>query len=540
MTFFCWITLYLSQSVGSVDRELDQVQADVCNIIWFVLSGIIIVEIMDLHGAFRLLKKGIRVTTKKALLVAVAGITFVVSSFLDNMTTVIGMISLLRSILPVREDRLMFGSAVVVVSNVGGCWNPMGDVTSTMLWIGGELTALGMMRSLFIPAIFNILVSIAAMSFFVSGPVEVNAPPKAGSLTRRVVKTRDRSLLPVDGLPLEPTTLTSPRSRIRSIYSRVRQAVGLSSENEQSLTPRSTSSTTGVMLLDIGTPSKKRLEKIPMLSAEDDEPSPLAMSRGDRTLSSSDKDVVPILSLQGEPEVSYEKEFVQFDKEPGVDEDVVEPVTLSSTVTLEPHAWKVLAAGAFGLLCPPILNALTGLPPFMGRLLGLGLMWIVTDYAHMRHKERERLRMLHAFSTIDLSSIFFFFGILWAVNSLTWAGLLKKFSTLLSDKVPFPPAVALIIGFISSIMDNVPLVAAAQGMYSLDQYPINHPFWVMVCYCAGTGGSILIMGSAAGVALMGLEKVDFFWYLKRVSLIAMLGYLFGFGVYMLQFKLFGF
>jgi Na+/H+ antiporter NhaD/arsenite permease-like protein len=196
----------------------------------------------------------------------------------------------------------------------------------------------------------------------------------------------------------------------------------------------------------------------------------------------------------------------------------------------------VLLIGLGVLLFVPVFKTLTHLPPFMGMLFGLGVMWIVTEMMHTGKDEVEKgpRSVVHALRKIDTPSILFFLGILVAVAALQSTGMLKSLATWLDHTIGNITITCILIGFLSAIVDNVPLVAAAQGMYSLEQYGTDHYFWEFLAYCAGTGGSALIIGSAAGVAAMGMEKIDFFWYMRKVTLWAVIGYLAGAAVYVMQ------
>ncbi|MCX7254068.1 MAG: SLC13 family permease, partial [Burkholderiales bacterium] len=191
------------------------------------------------------------------------------------------------------------------------------------------------------------------------------------------------------------------------------------------------------------------------------------------------------------------------------------------------------------LVAVPIFKTLTGLPPFMGILFGLGLLWLVGDLIHLKKDEEERktLTLVHALSRIDMASIVFFIGILLAVATLEHTHILSAIAQWLDQTVGNQAIIVILIGLVSAVVDNVPLVAASMGMYSLEQYPTDSFLWQFLAYCAGTGGSILIIGSAAGVAAMGLERIDFFWYVKKISGLALIGYLAGAGAYMLQYNL---
>jgi Na+/H+ antiporter NhaD/arsenite permease-like protein len=201
---------------------------------------------------------------------------------------------------------------------------------------------------------------------------------------------------------------------------------------------------------------------------------------------------------------------------------------------VEPHAVLVLLCGFGALILVPIFRYLTGLPPFMGILTAMSFMWLLTDIIHRGHSDRDHLKFPAILPRVDLMSLLFFVGILLSVSVLGIAGILQYFAYKLDLIFASKEVVAVIIGFISSIVDNVPLVASCMGMYDLAVYPMDSSFWMLSAYAAGTGGSLLIIGSAAGVAFMGLERVDFFWYLKRASIPALAGYLTGIVLYAFQ------
>lgn len=388
----CW-TLYVFAGPDEkiVSHHLMEHLGEIAGILFFLLGAMVVVELMDAHDSFELVTERIRVTDKRRLLWLVSGITFFLSALLDNLTTTIVMISLLRKLIAGRDDRLLFAGLVVVAANAGGAWSPMGDVTTTMLWIGGQITALNIVVTLFIPSLVCLFVPLLLISRRMRGHVEA---PSA----------------------------------------------------------------------DTGRPQR--------------------------------------------------------------------------TSAAERRAVFLLGLGV--LLFVPVFKTLTHLPPFMGMLLGLGVLWMVTEWIHSGKDEAEKGRysVSHALRKIDSPSILFFLGILVAVASLQSTGLLAGLAGWLERTVGNITVIGILIGFLSAIVDNVPLVAAAQGMYSLNQYPADHFFWEFLAYCTGTGGSALIIGSAAGVAAMGMERIDFFWYLRRISLLAVVGYLAGAAVYVLQFALF--
>ena len=355
--------------------------SEVSQIVFFLIGAMTLVEVIDSHGSFRLVTDQIRTRSKLRIMWLLAVMAFFMSALLDNLTTTIVMVSLLRRILPNRENRMLLGSMVVVAANAGGAWTPMGDVTTTMLWIGGQVTTLGVMTALLVPSIVTMVVA--------------------------------------------------------------------------------------VLLLGIG-------------------------QRG---------------HYGGEAEANAQK--------------------------VEVGARRVLSLGIGAFVFVPVFKAITHLPPFVGILIGLGVMWVVTDVMHRKSDEcRAHVKVPHAFTKIDVSGVLFFLGILLAIGALQSAGLLSLLAAGLDRMTSSPEVLAGTIGVLSAVVDNVPLVAAAMAMYPMDLYPVDGQFWDLIAFCAGTGGSILIVGSAAGVALMGMEKIDFVWYFKRISLIAFVAYLAGMGTYL--------
>lgn len=388
----CWTIYVLSgEDYHTVVHHLEAHLGEISGILFFLLGAMVIVELIDAHDGFVLLTDRIRTVDKRRLLWSVCFITFFMSALLDNLTTTIVMVSLVRKLIAHREDRLFFAGLIVVSANAGGAWSPLGDVTTTMLWIGGQITAGSIIANLIVPS----LVCLAA-----------------------------------------PLLILSPRLKGQ-----------------------------------IAAPAKEH---------------------GNR-----------VVSPPGEQKA-------------------------------------VFALGVGTLLFVPVFKTLTHLPPFMGMLLGLGVMWVITEMIHHEKDEAEKgpRSVLHALRKIDTPSILFFLGILMAVSVLQSTGLLAGLAAWLERVVGNLTIIGVIIGFLSAIVDNVPLVAAAQGMFSLEQFPADHYFWNLLAYAAGTGGSALIIGSAAGVAAMGLEKISFGWYLKRVSIWAVIGYLAGAAAYVLQHQLF--
>lgn len=386
-----WMILFLVQGEHLV-RDLSMLAekfSEVSQIIFFLLGAMTLVELIDSHKGFRVITDLIQTGSKKRLLWVLGAIAFVLSAILDNLTATIVMISLLRKLVPDKKERMVLSAMVVIAANTGGAFSPIGDITTTMLWINGNLTAPYVIGSLVVPSAVSLVVA----------------------------------------------------------------------------------------LLLLGKNLKGRYPH-----------------------------------------------FVQRAHEEKV----------------EPGARLVFFAGVGGLLFVPVFKGLTGLPPFMGMLISLSILWFITDLLHRKHATRQHLLVPQVLTRIDTSGILFFLGILLSIHALEMAGLLMRLAHFLDTYVANLSAIAILIGLISAVIDNIPLVAATMGMYSLDAHPVNSFLWMMIAFCAGTGGSILIVGSAAGVALMGMEKIDFIWYVRKISLIALLSYLAGIGIYSLQYLLLGF
>lgn len=386
----CWTIYILSQpDKHIVIEQLMEHLSEVSGILFFLLGAMTIVELIDAHDGFQVITD--RIKTKKAvsLLWIVALITFFLSALLDNLTTTIVIVSLLRKLIADKEKRLFFIGITVIAANAGGAWSPLGDVTTTMLWIGGQVTALNIIKQLFLPSLFCLLIPLLIISIKMKGNIE---------------------------------------------------------------------------------PSKKN---------QNDKLKPV-----------------------------FERNFV-----------------------------FILGIGV--LLFVPIFKTITHLPPFMAMLLGLGIMWIIMEILHSKKDSEEKgaLTVVSALQKIDTPSILFFLGILISISALQSTGQLTQLAQWLTVTINNDTVIVTLIGLLSAIVDNVPLVAASQGMYTLTQYPTDHFFWEFLAYATGTGGSALIIGSAAGVAAMGMEDVNFFWYLKRISWLALIGYFAGIVVYLSQFYL---
>ena len=373
---------------------------EISSILFFLMGAMTIVELIDAHEGFRVITDRIQTRNKVKMLWIVCVLTFFFSALLDNLTTSIVMVSLLRKLIDDRQTRWLFAGMVVIAANAGGAWSPIGDVTTTMLWIGGQLTTTTIVGNLILPSIVCLLVPLGLLSFRLSGDIE------------------------------------RPQ-------------------------------------------------------AEEDE--------------------------GWDPTTPFERNLV-------------------------------FAAGVGGLLFVPVFKTVTHLPPFMGMMMSLGVLWMLTERLHRTKnlEEKSHLTVIGVLRKIDSASVLFFLGILLAVASLQEAGHLLLAADWLRTSLNDVYLIDLAIGLLSAIVDNVPLVAASMGMY--DIVPVEAAtdawaamfvrdgiFWQFLAYCAGTGGSALIIGSAAGVAVMGLERIDFVWYLKKISLLAILGYFAGAGVYLLMF-----
>lgn len=386
-------TLYVA--IGGFNAQtghgvLIEALGDTAEILFFLLGAMTIVETIDQHGGFSIITDKITTRSKRKLLWTIAILTFFMSAVLDNLTTAIVMCALLRKLVSEKKDRWMFGGVVILAANAGGAWSPIGDVTTIMLWIKGNISAVGVMKETFLASLVCLIVPTLGISAMLKGELEKNHEVQA-----------DDSL----------STVSKLQSKI------------------------------------------------------------------------------------------------------------------------------VLCVGVGFLLFTPIFKTITHLPPYMGILLGLGTLWVITELMHKHSPEvYQKMNIGNIITRVDTPSVLFFLGILMAVSCLSSAGHLKLLAQGL-DGLGNMYATDIIIGALSSIVDNVPLVAAAMGMYDIaatGHFAMDGAFWSFLAYCAGTGGSLLIIGSAAGVAVMGMEKIDFVWYLKNVSVWALLGYLAGAAVYILM------
>jgi Na+/H+ antiporter NhaD/arsenite permease-like protein len=382
----CWV-IYVSNiyTKNEAISQLTEQFSGIAGILFFLLGAMTIVELIDMHNGFDFISERISSRKKTTLLWIIGMIAFFLSSVLDNLTTAIVMVSLSRKLIHDKKERLWFSSIIIIAANAGGSWSPIGDVTTTMLWIGGQITTINIIKILFLPSIISLVT------------------------------------------PLLIATLMIRRSKQDTSVSR-----SISTDHSK-----------GSAFFFIGT---------------------------------------------------------------GL------------------------------LLFVPVFKVITNLPPFMGMFLSLSLLWIITEFHNRRIKEHDKHKptVANALQKIDSPSILFFAGILISVAVLDVTGILSKTSQFLVETFRNVHLIAVIIGLASAVFDNVPLVAATMGMFDMNIYPADHTLWKLLAYCVGTGGSILIIGSAAGVAVMGMEKIDFFWYTKRISLLALAGYLAGVGVFMLQ------
>jgi Na+/H+ antiporter NhaD/arsenite permease-like protein len=384
----CW-TVYIlfSNDQHLINEQLTEHLGELSGILFFLLGAMTIVELIDAHDGFNVITDHINQKNKKKLLWIIGFITFFLSAILDNLTTTIVMISLLRKLIADKNDRLFFAGIIVIAANAGGAWSPIGDVTTTMLWIGEQITTVNIIVKLILPSLIAIIIPLIFISFKMKGTVES----------------------------------------------------------------------------------------------------------------------VPANNLSEKPLPVYQQKIVLF-------------------------------SGIIILMLVPVFKTLTHLPPYMGMLAGLGILWVITEIIHGSKDEEDKhlLSVVHALRKIDTPSILFFLGILISISALQSIGLLTSIAQFMTNSIGNLNIVVILIGLLSAIVDNVPLVAAAQGMYPLSHFGTDHYFWEFLAYCAGTGGSALIIGSAAGVAAMGMEKINFFWYLKKISWLALAGFFSGAVIYILQ------
>lgn len=384
---FCWLVYALLSADGMlmVNEKLAHSFSEIAGILFFLLGAMTIVELIDAHNGFDIITEKIKAKNATKLLWIIALIAFFLSSFLDNLTTAIVMISIARKLIAHKETRWWFAGIIIIASNFGGAWSPLGDVTTTMLWIGGQITTYKIVTTLFIPCLIGTIVPV-----FIVGKIL----------------------------------------------------------------------------------AKKNV--------------------------------------------------------------VINTVVFNCTSQQKKEGNIILVVGIVLLLAVPIFKTITHLPPVMGMLLALGIIWVLTALLHKNKQTeyKEQYDVAKALQRIDTPSILFFLGILLSVAALNASGILAQAAAMLTAQLKSSTAIAVFLGLLSSILDNVPLVAATQNMFPLTQYPTNHIFWELLALSTGSGGSIIIIGSAAGVAVMGIDNVPFFWYFKKISFLAFIGFVVAIVVYL--------
>ena len=385
-----WTILVSFSDYKIIDKELAHHLVDIGEIVFFLLGAMTIVELVDSHQGFRIITDKIKTTNAVKLLWILSTITFFFSAVLDNLTTAIVMAALLQKIIKSREQLLFFAGIMILAANAGGAWSPIGDITTIMLWVGGQIS-LNIIPAIIIPSAVCIIVPLIYVSF----------------------KYRGQNI-----------------------------------------------------------------------------------ERPENVKEGKTRDVIP-----------YERNII-------------------------------FTLGVLGLLFVPVFKTVTHLPPYMGMLLSLGFLWVVTEIIHKEKDNihKHSLTVAGALSKIEASTVFFFLGILLAVGSLQSSGILNSLATILDDVIGNLYLINIFIGFLSAILDNVPLVAGAMGMYEITSsgdYAMDGMFWEFLAYCAGTGGSLLVIGSAAGVAVMGILRINFIWYIRKISFLALIGYLAGAATYIL-------
>jgi Na+/H+ antiporter NhaD/arsenite permease-like protein len=385
----CWTILVMNPAIKETTlNALGHHLTSIAEIVFFLLGAMTIVELIDAHDGFQNITEKIKTTNKTKLIWTIALVTFFLSAVLDNLTSTIVMISIINKLVKDKLVKWQLLGLVIIASNAGGAWSPIGDVTTTMLWIGHQVTPLNIVKETFLASLTCMVVPTLIISYRIKGNIELH-----------------------ENISTNQNALANP----------------------------------------------------------------------------NDRNVVFFI-------------------------------------------------GILCLLFVPVFKTITHLPPYMGMLLSLGVMWVLTELMHSKKEldEKGTLSVNHALRKIDTPSILFFFGILMSIAALEQVGLLEQSALWLDQTFGDIKVIAVVIGLLSSILDNVPLVAALQSMYGLDVYPTDHYFWELLAYTAGTGGSVLIIGSAAGVAVMGIEKIDFFWYLKNISWIAFIGFITGAIVFILE------
>lgn len=373
-----------------LEHDIGHHLSEIAQILFFLLCAMTIVEVVDAHEGFRIITDKITTENRVKLMWIVCIMTFFFSAALDNLTTAIVMAALLKKLMKDKNDIWMFAGMVIVAANAGGAWSPIGDVTTIMLWIDGQVTAANIITKLIVPSLVCMIIPLLIVSFTMKG--------------------------------------------------QVRRPLGM-------------------------------LEKEHLLN----------------------------------PTTELERKIVFF-------------------------------LGVGGLLFVPVFKTITHLPPVIGMTMSLGILWVVTEIMHKNKKREDKSKqtVIGVLRKVDTPSVLFFLGILVAVAALQSAGHLGHLATILDESIGDIYVINLVIGLLSAIVDNVPLVAGAMGMYEVTPtgvFAVDGTFWEFLAYCAGTGGSVLIIGSAAGVAVMGILRIDFIWYMKKISLLAFIGYIAGAATY---------
>lgn len=382
-----WTTLTLNWGYDAIEHPLKEHFEEIAEIVFFLLGAMTIVELIDTHNGFSIVNKIIRTHNKTSLLWIISLIAFFFSAVLDNLTTTIVIIAILKKFMSDKNDMWFFAGFVIIAANAGGAWSPIGDITTIMLWNGEQVTGPAVIGDVFLPALVCLLVPLIIASFFIKGKLSI-------------------------------------------------------------------------------------------------------------------------------PEIK--------------DQDAIKTISAGESTF-------ILVLGVFALLLVPVFKHLTHLPPFIGMLFSLSVLWLTTEIIHRRKASEVKYHFSVAstIQRVDTPSILFFLGILLAVAVLQVNGNLMLLGEYIDSSTSSFYVTNILLGLFSSIIDNVPLVAGAMGMYTMDRYPQDHEFWTLLAYCAGTGGSALIIGSAAGVAAMGILKIDFIWYLKRITWLALIGYFSGVLVFIL-------
>ena len=471
----CWTAYILAGDHHRINEQLLHHLGDLSQILFFLLGAMTIVELIDAHDGFELITSRITTRSRRKLLVIVTILSFFLSAVLDNLTTSIVMMSLVRKLVSDDTDRRFYGGAVIIAANSGGAWSPIGDVTTTMLWMGQQVTTTELIKNIIVPAVVSVLVPILWIGWQLKGSLGQRSSPASTSMSR--LTGIEAALLPE--LAGDTSTIRLPADAA---------AIGKS-------------------LVDL----KLRVRtNVSVVSVAPEGGGPTA-PQPRRPLCAGDS-----LALAGSPDaIAHAIAYLVAGRSP-------EPT----------RAWErtlVFVAGTGALVFVPIFKTVTHLPPFMGILLALGVLWAITELIHKRKNDESKglLSVAHALQRVDSQSILFFLGILLAISALQSDGHLRTLAEAMDTYIGNVDLITMSIGLSSAVVDNVPLVAAAQGMYSLAQFPTDHHFWLFLAYCAGTGGSILIIGSAAGIAVMGIQNITFGWYVRHMSLPALLGYLAG-------------